>query len=221
MPNADQSNNDRNFIDLPSTKAFDDTSRANSDNLGDACDPDDDNDGLTDIQEAGLGPGGTFHAACPSASAATDPQRNDTDGDGVVDGAECRVGSDPANVDSTPVAGIDSDGDRLSDALESALGSDQNSADTDGDGVLDGVEFLGYNTDPLSADTDGDGCSDPTEIGSVDNSSAVNAIDLQQIAQAFSANRSSPAYLLDFDVNKSGSVNAIDLQFAARNFGAC
>jgi hypothetical protein len=43
------------------------------DGLGDACDPDDDNDGLTDDQEISLG---------------TNPLNPDTDGDGISDGSD-------------------------------------------------------------------------------------------------------------------------------------
>jgi hypothetical protein len=49
----------------------------------------------------------------------------------------------------------------------------------------------------------------------------VNAIDLQQLAQAFSQTWSAPNYVVDFDVNKSGQINAIDLQFVAQQFGPC
>jgi hypothetical protein len=223
VSNPGQSNNDRNFIDLPAFKAFDDTSRPYSDNLGDACDVDDDNDGMADADEPQIGPPGTQHALCPSASGATDPLLADSDGDGATDGAECALGTDPANVASKPavIVGPDADSDGLPDAIEAQLGSNPNDVDSDDDGVLDGVEYRGYNTNPMAADTDGDGCSDGKEIASVDSVSSVNAIDLQQLAQAFSQTWSAPNYVVDFDVNKSGQINAIDLQFVAQQFGPC
>ena len=39
------------------------------------------------------------------------------------------------------VSGVDSDGDGLSDDVECKLGTDANKADTDGDGLSDGIEF--------------------------------------------------------------------------------
>jgi len=151
----------------------------------DACNPDNiigicdaDGDGLTNAQEALAG---------------TNPNVADSDGDGVLDGAE--VGSDPANPIDTDGDGIidalesnliDSDGDGLSDALESnILDSDgdgvvdqldpaNNNAclpsnlvaacDSDGDGLSDGFELtLGLN--PNNADSDGDGIPDGIEVG--------------------------------------------------------
>ena len=38
------------------------------------------------------------------------------------------------------------------------------SADTDGDGLLDSEEIDTYGTDPLVADTDGDGLNDGDEV---------------------------------------------------------
>jgi hypothetical protein len=218
VPNANQLNSDRNFIDLPASKAFDDTSRAMSDGLGDACDPDDDNDGFTDTVEGQIGPAGPQHAQCPSASANTDPLVPDSDGDGTLDFAECALGTDPASAASKPATVVlpDADNDGLPDALDP---NDAN-VDSDGDGVPDGVEFRGYNTDELNTDSDGDGCSDGKEIASFDGIASVNAIDLQQAAQSFSSTQA-PPYLLDFDANKSGQINAIDLQFIARQFGTC
>jgi outer membrane protein OmpA-like peptidoglycan-associated protein len=58
----------------------------------------------------------------------------------------------------------DSDGDGLSDALEAKLGTNPNSADSDGDGLRDGDEVNLHKTDPAKADTDGDGLSDGDEL---------------------------------------------------------
>lgn len=57
------------------------------DELGDACDADDDNDGLTDTEEAELG---------------TDPLKQDTDGDGWSDREEIDAGTDPLQAASQP-----------------------------------------------------------------------------------------------------------------------
>lgn len=218
MPNADQLNSDRNFVDLPATKPFDDLSRARSDDLGNACDPDDDNDGLADSDEDQLGPAGTQHAICTTASASTDPLAGDSDDDGVLDSAECLLGTDPSDPASTPasVVALDADGDGLPDALD----PDDSDPDSDDDRVLDGIEFRGYHTDLLEDDSDGDGCADGKEIASLDALESVNAIDLQQAALSFGPGRS-PAYIRDFDVNKDGQINSLDLQFIARQFGPC
>ncbi|MDX8377006.1 MAG: Ig-like domain-containing protein, partial [Mariprofundales bacterium] len=58
----------------------------------------------------------------------------------------------------------DSDADGLTDAAEFAAGTNPFVADTDGDGLLDGVEVNTYGTNPLLADTDGDGVSDNQEL---------------------------------------------------------
>jgi len=57
-------------------------------------------------------------------------------------------------------AGEDGDQDGLTDGQEAILGTDPGSADTDGDGLNDGEEYFTYLTDPLSPDTDGDGLKD-------------------------------------------------------------
>ncbi len=59
---------------------------------------------------------------------------------------------------------LDSDGDGLSDEEEARLGTDPNNPDTDGDGLLDGEEVYEYETDPTKADTDGGGIPDGVEV---------------------------------------------------------
>ena len=58
----------------------------------------------------------------------------------------------------------DTDGDGLTDAEEAKLGTDPYKKDTDGDGVTDYDEVKVYKTDPLNPDTDFDGLSDGEEI---------------------------------------------------------
>lgn len=215
--NPGQENSDGNFIDLPPSKPYDDTTRANSDNAGDACDADDDNDGIPDTDED------TFPMpSCASATGATSSVLADTDGDRHLDAAECVLGYDPTDSTSRPPNAIppDADSDRLPDSVEATLGTDPSEPDSDGDGVLDGVEWRHYNTSPLLVNTDGDLCSDGKEIASINGDTTVNIIDLQQVAQAFGLS-SSPNYLTNHDMNKDGFINVIDLQQVARQVGAC
>lgn len=83
--------------------------------------------------------------------AALDP-RLDTDGDGLMDVDEL-VGW---------LIRVDETG-RPQGILERRVFSDPDMADTDGDGVLDGVERM-VGSDPNSTDTDGDGLSDYDEV---------------------------------------------------------
>ncbi|HRE89553.1 MAG TPA: hypothetical protein PK095_10465 [Myxococcota bacterium] len=83
--------------------------------------------------------------------AALDP-RLDTDGDGLMDVDEL-VGW---------LIRVDETG-RPQGILERRVFSDPDMADTDGDGVLDGVERM-VGSDPDSTDTDGDGLSDYDEV---------------------------------------------------------
>ncbi len=105
-------------------------------------DPDSDDDGLTDGEEAILG---------------TDPLDADTDDDGLTDGQEVEVyGTDPLDADT--------DDDGLNDGDEIAAGTDPFNPDTDGDGLTDGDEVHLHGTDPLDPDTDDDGLNDGLEV---------------------------------------------------------
>ncbi len=64
---------------------------------------------------------------------------------------------------------LDSDGDGLSDAEELKLGTNPFSKDTDGDGLSDYDEVMIYHTDPKNPDTDGDGYTDGQEVKSGHN----------------------------------------------------
>ncbi len=217
VANAGQQNSDRNFTLLPHPKyGFDDLTSINADTLGDACDADSDNDGISNAIEAAGPP-------CASATGPTNPLVADTDGDRVLDGAECALGSnpnDPLSKPATPAAANDADGDHLSTPFELAIGTNPLSADTDGDGVKDDVEYKAYNSNPLVANTDGDICDDGKEVSSVDNNNVVNAADLAIVAGAFGSSTTAN-YVADFDVNRDGSITAGDLAFIASKFGPC
>lgn len=60
-------------------------------------------------------------------------QTQDSDGDGLTDGEEKQLGTDPNNSDT--------DRDGVSDLQEVLLGTDPNNPDTDRDGVIDGHEL--------------------------------------------------------------------------------
>jgi hypothetical protein len=75
--------------------------------------------------------------------------QQDTDGDGLSDGAEdSSFGTDPERADS--------DGDGLPDGVEIALGTDPLAADTDGDGARDAEEFLAGSDPLVSSDVPGE-----------------------------------------------------------------
>ena len=98
----------------------------------------------------------------------TDAQSIDTDGDGLSDFMEMIIGYDPLLQDSNsngindPDEDIDEDG--LSNIKEMSIGSDILSSDTDCDELKDGEEINVYGTDPLLYDTDGDLIGDGDEV---------------------------------------------------------
>lgn len=203
-PNPTQLNTDGDFVELPPSIAFDDLTWPNSDTLGDACDPDIDNDGLSNAAESGGPP-------CPSASAATDPLLIDTDGDRATDGAECALGTDPASAASKPPSSPanDPDHDGLSNLTEIIIGTNPNGADSDGDKIPDGVEFKFYTSNPLVVDSDGDACPDGKEIASVNVDRVVNVGD-QALIAAHVGPSGSPLYITALDINKDGVINPGD-----------
>ncbi len=93
-----------------------------------------DNDGLADLDEIDYN---------------TDPNNDDTDGDGIVDGTEVYTsGTDPLN------------------------------DDTDYDGIVDGTEVYTSGTDPLNWDSDGNGVSDGfDDLGVVSIFTVSKAVD--------------------------------------------
>jgi hypothetical protein len=205
-------NHDGNFVDQSPPKSVDDLTWINSDTVGDHCgDTDDDNDGLSDTAEAAGAP-------CASATAATDPLARDTDGDLVLDGAECALGSNPNDVASKPLnptVANDPDGDRLSTAFENSIGTSPSNPDSDGDGLRDGVEVKNYNSNPLSTNTDaasGDTTTDDCEVSSINLDTKVNPGD-QALLSSEVVRVPPPPRLANLDLNKDGAVNPGDQAF--------
>ena len=107
----------------------------------------------------------------------TDPLDADTDNGGVRDGAEVRAGTDAVDTPADDnVLDLDTDGDGLTTSQELAAGTNPLLADTDLDGIPDGIEVgldpaHPHNTDgdllidALDADDDGDGILTALELG--------------------------------------------------------
>ena len=85
----------------------------------------------------------------------TDPLNLDTDG--LEDGAEVALGTDPFDPDT--------DFDGLFDGAEvNVHGTDPTNPDSDMDGLSDGDEVFLHGTDPTNPDSDGDGLPDGYEV---------------------------------------------------------
>lgn len=99
----------------------------------------------------------------------TNPNKADTDGDGVPDYAELvELGTDPNKMDSDD-NGIndgdeDADGDKLTNYEEYLAGTLNYVMYSDRDSLNDYEEVKVYMTDPMNPDTDGDGMTDGWEI---------------------------------------------------------
>ena len=63
-----------------------------------------------------------------------------------------------------PAVNVDTDGDGLTDEEEARLGTNPAKVDTDDDGLTDYEEVIIWKSNPLVADTDGDGYSDGIEV---------------------------------------------------------
>jgi len=194
--NPDQKNSDGGGRPNGSQIPGDWASNPAQDKLGDACDPDDDNDALPDSQE--------FDDHCPYRLIA------DSDGDRVLDGYEVSAGKNPCNAAIKPPSegGSDSDGDGFADAVEH---SGYNTCAFAGDTTP------GYTTCANPTDSDGDGCADWIEIVDINGNRSANIVDVQLVSQrAFNIIPASDSDNV-LDINKSGAVNIVDVLLAAQN----
>ena len=129
---------------------------------GRGCPLDENKNGVPDYKDDGDADGViNYNDMCPATlkgyPVKADGCDKDTDGDGLVDGKEMELGTDPTKVDT--------DGDKCGD-FDEVMKYKTNPvvADTDGDGLSDCDEIMTYHTDPLKADTDGDGFKDGEEV---------------------------------------------------------
>ena len=175
--------------------------RANPDKdaEGDACDLDDDNDG----PDANDGLYTDVEEAAGCGSGATFHLLKDSDGDRAIDGYECKMGTDPNSPSQRPYCGT--------------------STDSDGDGISNCIEEMGYGTLPNSTDTDGDssgndGCRDDKQIVDVNGDGVANILDVQAVARiALAPGPFDPVSKREADINKDGVNNILDVQIAANN----
>jgi hypothetical protein len=127
--------------------------------VDDTCHPrvDSDGDGLSNACECP-----PEKAAKGAQTSGTNPNKKDTDGDGLTDyeelGGDC---SFDRGEDTDPTE-PDTDNDGLPDGAEKKAGTDPLNPDTDGDGVPDNIEAATC-MDPTKKDTDGDGIPDGVE----------------------------------------------------------
>ncbi|MFT4703384.1 MAG: outer membrane protein OmpA-like peptidoglycan-associated protein [Bradymonadia bacterium] len=120
-----------------------------------------------DSDEDGMGDAEELGSSCLDPR--VDDALSDFDGDGVIASDEFRLRYGTA-LDRGDPCSADTDGDGIDDGVEAATGTRVSDADTDGDGVEDGVEDRNVNgqvdpgeTNPRAADSDADGLVDGAE----------------------------------------------------------
>ena len=145
-PNTNQINTDETLAAQPGALIV-------GDGLGDACDDNDDNDLLTDLQEDSNGNSIYDNGVEPN------PHNPDTDSDGVLDGADNCIltnNGDQQNTDAELVA----NGNTLITADDFGDACD---ADDDNDGLSDDIEIGQTQTNPFDLDHDADGIRDDSD----------------------------------------------------------
>lgn len=139
----------------------------------------------------------------------------DTDGDGLIDLYELQLGTNPALAD-TDADGLD-DGIEVRDTETTPTDSD-----TDDDGLSDGKEVNDLGTDPLDPDTDNDGLSDFVEVTRllsdplVPNDGGAGAI-LAELSRDVAYNMLAvPATTVNFDAPNAKSAKGRQNSMASR-----
>ena len=215
-PNPGQLNTDAQSVDNGADVFGNDATNANSDPLGDACDNDNDNDGLPDSQDSeppvGYACGSVAWASDdhprpgggdvtnddnadrnPATPMGTDLADNgpswDTDNDGILDGAECGLGKTPRSPASRPSAA----------ACGGAM------TDADADGLPASAERCKWGTSDTNIDSDGDALADCVEANDTDGNGVQNFTG--DTVNSAKAALGIIGKTMDFDLDGNGSVN--------------
>ncbi|MBN1887617.1 MAG: Ig-like domain-containing protein [Thermoflexales bacterium] len=101
--------------------------------------------------------------------------------------------------------GTDTDGDSLTDAQEACIGTNAAAADTDSDGLSDGVEVYELGTNPLATDDDGDGVPDGRDS---DGDGLSDSAEVRGFWDA--AGKRWYSNPLDFDTNGDGIADGVE-----------
>jgi hypothetical protein len=213
VANPEQRNEDTRLSNGPGIPG-DDSTNPGGDGLGDACDDDDDSDGLPDVEDTEpLGGTGICAAFAGSSSGHASPSGGDlgysdgnppswdTDGDAVPDGRECIVGTNPR-------IGVD--------AHRAMCAATIATADADADGLQDVWELCGWGTSAVNTNSDGDSRNDCTEVIDVNGNGALTNGDAAFVQQHFFAiivgDRAS------MDTNRNGAVTNGDATLIRQAF---
>ena len=217
--------NTTSLIDNGSGVVSDDITVPNGHPTGDVCTADADGDGLPDSAELSASSCGAFdlsttthphpakgdttnddnHNGNPAPPTGSDGSDNgpssDTDNDGVLDGAECLLGTNPRDTASIPTA------TQCANFAQPTpgVGPNTTTTDADGDGLTAAWESCKWGTSDASVDTDSDGKGDCQEAADVDGNGAAN-FPGDSIAIAKAAN-SLIGKTQDFDFDDNGVVN--------------
>ena len=133
-----------------------------------------DGDGLADMHEMiigtsvysadtdgdGLKDGDEYNHGLDYLKKTAEDYDADSDADGIPNGAELALGLNPFNAAD---ALLDMDSDGLNNYQEYILGTRINEADTDGDGIFDGVDADPFHAPANALDSDNDGLPDAWE----------------------------------------------------------
>ncbi len=194
--NLDQKNNDGGRRPNGAQVEGEWASNPAQDGLGDACDPDNDNDALPDADEN--------ESMCPFRLT------GDSDGDRSLDGYEVSQGKNACSAATKPVcsSSLDSDGDGFNDCLEH---KGYNTCASTNDSVP------GWTACTNPADSDGDGCADWIEIVDVNGSRRAETLDVMLVVRRMFGLIPASDSDTVLDMDKNGVVNLLDGLLAAKN----
>ncbi len=147
---------------------------ADGDGIPDFCEEDDDGDGVPSADDGGGDPN-----VDTDGDGTPDVEDPDSDNDGIDDGdqlgdADCDEILDAYDLDDTDGGCADPDGDGLKNAAETDCGTEPDNADSDGDGITDGIDSCDEDkdcdqlTDALDATFDEGLCDSPADTAGGD-----------------------------------------------------